>query len=149
MPFESLTYKERKLVEIVNEHVWDNLETVEHVPYGYETQPNISQEVRDILGRFSVENNLTARHIRHAPDAFIVQRNPKILYLVDYKCMTVPVFAGWIIEKVSRKAGRDVEADNIGVIHTASYDNYVALKDMGAKVASLDVYRLPRTAFTL
>ena len=136
-PFKHLVDNERKLVEVVERYVWNNLGGVRHAPYGYETQPKISQEVRDILGRFSVENNLTARHIRHAPDAFIVQQNPQILYLVDYKCMTVPVCDDWIIEKVSQNAGRCVKADDIGEIHTASYDNYIKLQEIGVKVAIL------------
>ena len=137
MPFESLTYKERKLVEIVEEHVWDNMGDVEHVPYGYETQPNISREVRNILGRFSVEDDPTARHIRHAPDAFIVQQNPQVLYLVDYKCTTVPLRSLRLKQQISQKAGKPVEFADIGVIHTASYDNYAALQKIGVKVAIL------------
>ena len=135
MAFEALARKERKLVEIVNKHVWDSLATVEHVPWGYET--HISQEIRDILARFSVEDNLTARYIRHSPDFFIVQQNPDILYLVDYKCTTVPVWSQNIIREVSSNAGRDVEWPDIGVMHTASYDNYAALQSIDVKVAIL------------
>lgn len=135
MAFESLARKERKLVEIVNEHVWDSLEAIEHVPWGYET--HISQEIRDMLARFSVEDDLTARYIRHSPDFFIVQQTPDVLYLVDYKCTTVPVWSPNIIREVSRNAGRSVEWPDIGVMHTASYDNYVALQSIGAKVAIL------------
>ena len=137
MTYENSVRQEEKLIEIVEKHVWNNLERVKHVPYEYKTRENISQGIRDILERFSVENNLTARYIRHTPNAFIVQQNPKILYFVDYKCMTVPVCDDWIIEKVSQNAGRRVEADDIGEIHTSSYDNYVALKNLDVKVAIL------------
>ena len=123
--------------QIVEKHVWDSLGTVKHVPYGYKTRPKVSQKVRDILEFFSVEDDLTARYIRHTPSAFVVQQNPKFLYLVDYKCMTVPVYDDWIIEKVSQKAGRYVESNDIGEIHTTSYNNYMALKDLDVKVAIL------------
>lgn len=133
---ESLVHMERRLVKIITEHVWNNLKSVEHVPWGYET--HTSQKVRSLLTRFSVENNPTARHIRHAPDAFIVQQNPHVLYLVDYKCTARPVYSDWIIKKVSRKASRNVEWEDIGVIHTTSYDNYAKLqKKLGVKVAIL------------
>ena len=135
MAFEHLTSKERKLVEIVEQYVWNNLETIEHVPWGYET--HTPQDVRNILGRFSVEDNPTARHIRHAPDAFIVQQNAKVLYLVDYKSTTVPMWSPRLIGEISRNAGRRVDWKDIGVIHTASYDNYVNLQKIGVKVAIL------------
>ena len=136
MATDNLVRMERKLVEIVTEYVWNNLETVEHVPWGYET--HTPQDVRNILGRFSVEDNLTARHIRHAPDFFIVQQNPQVLYLVDYKCTATPVFVDWIIKKVSDKARREVTRHDIGVIHTASYDNYTELQEkLGVKLAVL------------
>ena len=137
MESEDLVQQEEKLIEIVGKHVWNNLRSIKHVPYGYKTREKISQQVRNILEFFSVENNLTARYIRHTPNAFIVQQNPKVLYLVDYKCMTAPVCDDWIIETFSRNVGRRVEVDNIGEIHTSSYDNYVALKDLGVKVAIL------------
>ena len=132
---ENLVHMERRLVEIVREHVWDNLGGIEHVPYGYETY--IPERIRNILGSFSVEDDPTARHIRHAPDAFIVQQNSKVLYLVDYKCTARPVFVDWLIKKVSENAGREVTRHDIGVIHTTSYDNYVKLKEIDVKVAIL------------
>ena len=135
MATEDLVYMERRLVETVTEHVWNNLGDIEHVPYGYET--HIDKRIRNILGRFSVETNPTARHIRHTPDAFIVQQNAKVLYLVDYKCTARPVYVQWLIDEVSENAGREVIWQNIGVIHTTSYDNYVKLEEIGVKVAIL------------
>ena len=135
MAFEHLAYKERKLVEIVTKHVWNDMETVNHVPYGYETY--VPQNIRNILGRFSVEDNPTARHIRHAPDAFIVQQNSNVLYLLDYKSTTVPMWSPRLIRQISRNAGRYVEWPDIGVIHTTSYDNYIALQSIDVKVAIL------------
>ena len=135
MAFEHLTFKERTLVEIVERYVWNNLQGVEHFPYGYETY--IPQNIRNILGRFSVEDNPTARHIRHAPDAFIVQQNFNVLYLLDYKSTTVPMWSPRLIGQISRNAGRGVDWPDIGVIHTTSYDNYVALQSIGVKVAVL------------
>lgn len=137
MASENLVHQEEKLIKIVEKHVWNNLGSVEHVPYGYKTRDKISQKARNILELFSLEDNLTARYIRHTPSAFIVQQNPKFLYLVDYKCMTVPVCDDWIIEKVSQNTGRRVVADDIGEIHTSLYNNYVALKDLDVKVAIL------------
>ena len=135
MAFEHLTFKERTLAEIVERYVWNNLEGVEHFPYGYETY--IPQNIRNILGRFSVENNPTARHIRHAPDALIVRQNADILYLVDYKSTTVPMWSPRLIGQISRNAGRNVKWPDIGVIHTTSYDNYAALQSIDVKVAVL------------
>ena len=135
MPFEHLTFKEKTLVEIVEEYVWNNLDGVEHFPYGYETY--IPQDIRNILGRFSVEDNPTARHIRHAPDALIVRRTADVLYLIDYKSTTVPMWSRRLIREISRNAGRNVRWQDIGVIHTTSYDNYVKLKEIGVKVAIL------------
>ena len=137
MASEDLVLQEEKLIEIVEKHVWNSLRSIKYVPYGYKTRENISQRVRDILEGFSVEDDLTARYIRHTPNAFVVQRSPKLLYLLDYKCMTVPVCDDLTIEKVSQNAGRRVEADNIVEIDTASYKNYVALKNLGVKVAIL------------
>ena len=135
MAFEHLTFKERTLAEIVERYVWNNLEGVEHFPYGYETY--IPQNIRNILGRFSVERNPTARHIRHAPDALIVRQNADILYLVDYKSTTVPMWSQRLIGQISRNAGRSVRWQDIGVIHTVSYDNYAKLQEIDVKVAIL------------
>ena len=137
MTSEDLVHLEKRLVEIVTEHVWNNLESIEHVPYSYKTRRKISKEVRNILELFSVEDDLTARYIRYTPQAFIVQQNPKVLYLLDYKCMIAPVCDDWIIEKFSQNADRRVESYDIGKLHTTSYDNYIALKDLGVKVAIL------------
>ena len=135
MAFEHLTFKERTLAEIVERYVWNNLEGVRHYPYGYETY--IPQDIRNILGRFSVDRNPTARHIRHAPDAFIVQQNPQVLYLLDYKSTTVPMWSQRLIGQISRNAGRPVDWKDIGVIHTTSYDNYAKLQEIDVKVAIL------------
>ena len=136
MASDDLVYMERRLVEIVTEHVWNNLETIEHVSWGYET--HTPQEIRNMLSRFSVEKNPTSRHIRHAPDAFIVQQPPQVLYLVDYKCTARPVFARSVIGTVSRNARRKVTRHDIGVIHTTSYDNYTKLQEkLGVKLAVL------------
>lgn len=135
MAFEHLTLKEKTLAEIVERYIWDNLEGVEHFPYGYETY--IPQDIRNILGRFSVEDNPTARHIRHAPDALIVRQNADVLYLLDYKSTTVPMWSPRLIGQISRNAGRNVRWQDIGVIHTTSYDNYVKLQSIGVKVAIL------------
>ena len=135
MTFEHLTFKERTLAEIVERYVWNNLEDVKHFPYGYETY--IPQDIRNILGRFSVDDNPTARHIRHAPDALIVRQNADVLYLVDYKSTTVPMWSQRLIGEISRNAGKRVDWTDIGVIHTTSYDNYVKLQEIGVKVAIL------------
>ena len=135
MAFEHLTFKERTLAEIVERYVWNNLEGVRHYPYGYETY--IPQDIRNILGRFSVDRNPTARHIRHAPDAFIVQQNPQVLYLLDYKSTTVPMWSQRLIGQISRNARRNVKWEDIGVIHTTSYDNYAKLQEIDVKVAIL------------
>lgn len=135
MAFEYLASKERTLAEIIERYVWNNLEGVEHFPYGYETY--IPQNIRNILGRFSVEDNPTARHIRHAPDALIVRQNADVLYLLDYKSTTVPMWSQRLIGDISRNAGRPVDWKDIGVIHTTSYDNYVKLQEIGVKVAIL------------
>ena len=133
---EQLFEKGEQLVEIVNRHIWDSLESIEHVPWGYET--HVPQEIRGILTSSSFDNDPTARHIRSSPDFFVVQQHPNIIYFLEYKSTVTPLWSRRRIWALSQKAGKNLKWEDIGQVEAAAYDSYVALKDLGAKVAVLN-----------
>lgn len=133
---EQLFEKGELMIEIVTRHVWDSLDSIEHVPWGYET--HVSQEIRDIITSDSFDDDLTSRHIRSSPDFFAVQQEPDIIYFLECKSTVTPLWSENRIGKISQKAGKDLRWEDIGQVEAAAYDNYMALKNLGAKVAVLN-----------
>ena len=133
---EQLFEKGELMIEIVTRHVWDSLESVEYVPWGYET--HVSQEIRNIITSDSFDDDPTSRHIRSSPDFFVVEQEPDIIYFLECKSTVTPLWSKNRIRELSQKAGKDLSWEDIGQLEAAAYDNYVALKDLGAKVAVLN-----------
>lgn len=100
---EQLFEKGELMIEIVTRHVWDSLESVERVPWGYET--HVSQEIRDIITSRSFDNDPTSRHIRSSPDFFVVQQKPDIIYFLECKSTVTPLYSKNRIREISEKAG--------------------------------------------
>lgn len=138
---EKLFEKGELMIEIVTRHVWDSLESIEHVPWGYET--HVSQEIRDIITSDSFDEDPTSRHIRSSPDFFIVQQEPDLIYFLEYKSTVTPLWSKRRIRELSVNAGlqppnETLRWEDIGQLEAAAYDNYIALKNLGAKVAVLN-----------
>lgn len=137
---EKLFEKGELMIEIVTRHVWDSLESVELVPWGYET--HVSQEIRDIITSDSFDDDPTSRHIRSSPDFFSVQQELDIIYFLECKATVTPLWSPNRIREISEKAGlpppNKLRWEDIGQLEAAAYDNYMALKKLGAKVAVLN-----------
>lgn len=134
MAFTQLVDKGQQLVNIVDRHIWSNLELT-HVPWGYET--HVSQEIRQQLSVFSADNNITARYIRFSPDFFVVQQKPNLVYLLEYKNSQAPLYSQNRINHLSQLANKPLKSEDIGQWQTAAHDNYKALQSIGVKVAIL------------
>ena len=134
---EQLFEKGELMIEIVTRHVWDSLESIEYVPWGYET--HVSEEIRDIVTSDSFDDDPTARHIRSSPDFFVVQQKPDIIYFLECKSTVTPLWSRNRIRKLSENAGLQLPNEllrweDIGQLQAAAYDNYIALKNFGGKV---------------
>jgi hypothetical protein len=106
-----------------------------HVNYGAENL--IPPQVHQII-RFAHTN--TTRHIRFAPDFFVVdRRDPKCTYLLEYKCTQTPLFSRGRISMLRRQSPRkDIDWPDVGQMEAEAYDNYRALADAGVRMALLD-----------
>ena len=138
---EQLFEKGELMIEIVTRHVWDSLEAVELIPWGYET--HVSQEIRNIITSDSFDDDPTSRHIRSSPDFFSVQQELDIIYFLECKATVTPLYSENRIHELSKNAGLQppneiLRWEDIGQLEAAAYDNYVALKNLGAKVAVLN-----------
>lgn len=121
MQFEERSQASITLIDIVNKYFWDSnaLQSLYHVETGYETQ-EMPEDVREHLRHI---RNKTTRHIRFTPDFLIVDKeNSDNIYYLEYKC-TQTIY-------------RDLK--NRGQMELDAYDNYVALHDIGVKVAVLN-----------
>lgn len=130
--------KEQLHVDIVKRHIWGNLSNlgdIQLIQWGFETR--VPKEFSECLAGFSVERDLTARHIRFTPDNFVVQRSQRIVYLLEYKNSQTPLYAESRIDRISDAAGEALRWQDIGQWQTAAHDNYAAIHQTGAKVAIL------------
>ena len=100
---EQLFEKGELMIEIVTKHVWDNLETIRYVPWGYET--HVSEEIRNIITSDSFDDDPTTRHIRSSPDFFVVQQEPDIIYFLECKSTVTPLWSRKRISKLTKNAG--------------------------------------------
>ena len=142
---QARTVKEQLHVEIVNQHIWSNLDNILHIQWGFEAR--VPEEFSECLAGFSVEEDptekdptkkdLTARHIRFTPDFFVVQRSQRIVYLLEYKNSQSPLYHPKRIADISRPTGETLRWQDIGQWQTAAHDNYAAIQKTGAKVAVL------------
>lgn len=136
MGFEDRLTQTNTFINLVGELVWSNPELGQRlvvVPFGYET--HIPEEIRSKL-RFL--HSTTARHIKFAPDFFLVDnQNPNLLYLLEYKCTQTPIYSASQIKRINEAAGRtDLKWQDIGQWEEEAYDNYLALaKQLGVRVA--------------
>ena len=135
MEFQDRTDASNILIQIVKQHIWDNLPTLYHVEMGYET--HIPDRVREAL---RYVRNVTARHVRFAPDFLVVDsRNPESVYLLEYKCTQTPLYSSYRINQIAEQAEREsLSWEDIGQCESDAFDNYVALSEMGIRVAILN-----------
>jgi hypothetical protein len=123
-------------IDLADELVWSDPEISRRlvvVPFGYET--HIPEETR---AKLRYLHSTTARHIKFAPDFFLVDsRNPDLLYLFEYKCTQTPIYSASQIRLINSSAGRtDLGWQDIGQREEEAYDNYFALaQQLGIKVA--------------
>lgn len=126
MSFADRTGKSNRLIELLNEHYWNNSEISQghkmfHEPYGYET--HISPAAQSVLKRIYTT---TTKHIRFTPD-YIAGRSNLMLtdpvLLLEYKVTTTP-----------RYTLRDGQWDS-GQIEADAWDNYMNLISAGVRVA--------------
>ena len=139
MEFKDRSEGSDVLVEVVKQHIWNRSHLLYHVETGYET--HIPEEARSYL---RYVRNDTARHIRFAPDFFVLERdNPDNVYFLEYKCTQTPLYSKNRIAEVAEKAGREAldwqeNWPDIGQCEAEAYDNYVELNKIGVRVAILN-----------
>jgi hypothetical protein len=137
MSFAKRSQQSEKLVQITTEELWNRSpfrERCVHAPFGQET--HVVQEAIEILRDV---HEITAQHIRYAPDFFVVDRHrPKAVYLLEYKCSQRPLFAEWRISEAAGAIGKpSLDWQSIGDWEAAAYDNYIRLSNAGVRVAIL------------
>ena len=127
------------LIEVVRRHIWDRSRLLYHVETGYET--HIEEDVRSYL---RYVRNETARHIRFAPDFLVIEcKKPENVYFLEYKCTQTPLYSKNRIAEIAKKAGRESldwrdNFPDIGQCEAEAYDNYMALREIGVRVAILN-----------
>jgi len=134
--FEIRTRDATVMTNLVKEGIFNSIpEHVSLVPLGYETY--ITAKVRKLL-RFV--RNETSAYIKFAPDYFVVDKlNPENLYLLEFKCTRTPLYSTKRISMLRfRAADSSLEAEAIGQIEKAPFENYLRLNQMRIKVAILN-----------
>ena len=123
------------LIEVLKRHFWNKSESLYHVETGYET--HIPEEIREVL-RYVY--NETARHLRFAPDFLVVQKqDPSNVYYLEYKCTQTPIYSDKRIQLIERQSNRQsLCKPDIGQCEREAFDNYMALSQIGVKVAVLN-----------
>lgn len=123
------------LIEVVCRHIWDQSRLLYHVETGYET--HIEEDVRSYL---RYVRNETARHIRFAPDFLVIERQkPENVYFLEYKCTQTPLYSPRRIAEIAEQAGKEaLDWPDIGQCEAEAYDNYMALSEIGIRVAILN-----------
>ena len=135
MEFQDRSDTSDILIEVVKQRVWDKLPALYHVEMGYET--HIPDRVREAL---RYVRTATARHVRYVPDFLIVDsQNPDSVYLLEYKCTQTPLYSSYRINQIAMQANREVLSwEDIGQCESDAFDNYVALSEIGIRVAILN-----------
>lgn len=138
MDFKDRLRQTQTVVEVLHDELWQNelvARQLVHVEYGAEHV--VPPEVHDLIRYVHTH---TARHIKFAPDFFVVDRkNPHALYLLEYKCTQTPLYSRQRIQMLRRKSPRNgLDWQDIGQIEAEAYDNYQALAELGIRVAVLD-----------
>ena len=123
------------LIDVVRRHIWDRSRLLYHVETGYET--HIEEDVRSYL---RYVRNETARHIRFAPDFLVIERQkPENVYFLEYKCTQTPLYSPRRIAEIAEQAGKEsLDWPDIGQCEAEAYDNYMALSEIGVRVAILN-----------
>lgn len=138
MGFEYRVAQTNKVIQILKDNLWGApviSERLVHVDYGAEhIVPN---EVHRLIRFVRTE---TIRHIRFAPDFFVVDRKyPERTYLLEYKCTQTPLYSSDRISMICRKSPRkDINARDIGQWEAEAYENYKALSSLGIRVVILN-----------
>ena len=142
MEFEDRSETSSVLVDVIERHFWSKSQLLYHVETGYET--HIDKEIREAL---RYVRNKTARHLRFTPDFLIVERkNPENIYYLEYKCTRTPLYSPNRIKQIGERAGIELLDQNdikqyrlnLGQCELDAYDNYVALSEIGVRVAILN-----------
>lgn len=136
MSFETRTATAEKLIDTLQKYVFASCgPRLKVVPFGYET--HIPEDIRKLLRYERVE---TARHIKFAPDFFVVDAShPGGLYLLEFKATQTPLYSHARIDRIRSNAGDPtLDWDNIGQMEALAWENYEALKKLNVRVAILN-----------
>lgn len=134
--FETRTHDAEVMTNLIKDGIFNSItEYVNLVPLGYETY--ITDKVRELL-RF-VQNE-TSAYIKFAPDFFVVDKsNPENLYLLEFKCTRTPLYSPRRINMLRLRASDStLEAEAIGQMEQAPFENYLRLNQMRVRVAILN-----------
>ncbi len=134
--FRTRTEDAAKLIGIIEECVFAPCgPRLRMIPFGYET--HIPEEIRTLL-RF--ERTITARHIKFAPDFFVVDvENPEGVYLLEFKATRTPLYSSNRIRSIQRETGDpSLGWESIGQMEALAYDNYVALDGIEVRMTVLN-----------
>ena len=134
MNFQERSDASDTVISLTKQYIWNNIPDLYHVEMGYET--HIPDYVREALRYVRTK---TATHVRYAPDFLIVDsQNPDNTYLLEYKSTQTPIYSQGLINQITRKAKtQPFSWRNIGRCEQEAFDNYVALNQMGIRVAVL------------
>lgn len=81
-------------------------------------------------------NDPTAHFLRYMPDSALLDPQRKLVYLVEYKAMTTPLWSERRLQALRQRSGyNDLASANVGVVETAALLNYRRLTEAGLRVA--------------
>lgn len=150
MAFESRLFQTNTLVTLTEEFLWLNEQISQRlavVPFGYET--HIPEVIRAHL---RYERTNTAKHIKFAPDFFLIDKgNPKLLCLFEYKCTQTPIYSTGRISQLGRENNiTDLKWQDVGQWEEDAYDNYLNLASkLDLRVAILNYCAFHERLITL
>ena len=101
---------------------------------------HIKAGVDEVRERLRFVQNETSAYIKFAPDYFVVDNsNPENLYLLEFKCTRTPLYSPRRINMLRLRASDStLEAEAIGQMEQAPYENYLRLSQMNIRVAILN-----------
>lgn len=135
MSFGDRVQQTQTVVDTFQSQLWGQpfiLQRLAHVLFGAEHI--IPKEIHETI-RYT--RTATTRHIRFAPDSFVVDRqSPEKTYLLEYKCTQTPLYSRARIQTIRASSPRkDIDWQDIGQWEAEAYDNYTALAGLNIRVA--------------
>lgn len=125
------------LVTAVKEELWEH-EALR--PLVVQEQFGSENYVRpEVHGKIRFTDTPTTRHVRFAPDYFVVDLpRPERTYLLEYKHTASPLSSASRLAELRRASRPDLQFEDVGQWEAAAYDNYLALASLQINVCVLN-----------